>query len=134
MIPFAVLAFLYALFLVVSGAVLLWLGYRQGSGWLFGSLFVIGGAHVALGMFFLLSSIGMGIDYTLVAGCAWLPNVSTSNGTATAYTWYDTCALSSPPSSYESLFVVFTYLMYAEVFIVSVAGFFFGVKQFWRRL
>lgn len=134
MASYVLLAFLYACFLVATGAVFLYVAYRQGARWMFGSLFVIGGAHLVLGMLFQLSSMGMVTNTTINHDCEWLPNGTTTSGSTTSITWHDSCSDYPVPSGYENLFVAFSYLIYIEAFVIVVGGFFYGAYQLWRRI
>lgn len=124
-------AYMFAAFLTLYGVMFLYIASKTAdnsndkqSVWHWRSVFFIFGfAYLALAHWTFLIGLGNTLYLTNLAPCQQLLSNSTDvNSTFTVYTFVDSCATREVPKANERLYVIFTYTIFLEAWMVFLGA------------
>lgn len=82
-----------------------------------------------LGMFTILVGLGFSVEFSTLAPCENVINSTIITNNTTTYTYVDSCDARTTPTSIESLYRAYAYILYAILMMAVIALMFLGVKK-----
>lgn len=124
---FVTAAFTLGAFCFLFGVLAAWAGNRSG-GISRPLLFTYAAAFLFLSAFSVLVGVGFSIELTNIAPCENVIQSTNVSGNITTYTYADSCAASSVPTSIERLYQAYAYILLAVILVSVLALMIFGLR------